>query len=491
MSRHSPLPVIVLGPILYFRGEQGGRWRVSALFVLAGEEEPQDLRVDGVGLPVPPRHLTTWKGRHLWRFDFAVPRGAEETFPTYGFDGGTRWRMAVPGHATRLRFAFTSCNGAEDEATLDRHPTPRNALWDDLLRRHAEEAPFHLLLQGGDQLYADAVWREGAALRAWKRRPARIRRAEPFTAALAEEAMDLYFDHYLKTFGQAEVALAVSQIPSVMMWDDHDVFDGFGSLPEAEGSCLVVRGVALAARRCFALFQLGAAVEALPEGVWGGDRGTFTQGFRIGDVGILAPDLRSERTPRRVLSPQSWAELPVWLGRFAGCRHLLLMSSVPLLYADVGRVERLVDRLPARTGYEDDLRDQWRSVAHTKEWRRLLTTLVNFSRACGCKVTVLSGEVHLGGRAVLRATGVEIWQLISSGIVHPPPPRLYAAVLERLARRVDTPVDGMTLEMPPFAESGRRMMRQRNWLALTVTERGRLLARWHAEGEPDTYDQAL
>ena len=46
----------LVGPILHFRGVQGDRWRVSALFVLNGAAEPPDMAVDGVMLPVPPRH---------------------------------------------------------------------------------------------------------------------------------------------------------------------------------------------------------------------------------------------------------------------------------------------------------------------------------------------------------------------------------------------------------------------------------------------------
>ena len=51
-----------------------------------------------------------------------------------------------------------------------------------------------------------------------------------------------------------------------MMWDDHDVFDGWGSWPPARQNCPVFRGVAAAARDAFALFQLAAQPDDLPEG---------------------------------------------------------------------------------------------------------------------------------------------------------------------------------------------------------------------------------
>ncbi len=490
MARNRGEPTIILGPILYFRGEQGDRWWLSALFVLEGEAEPDDLRVDGVTLPVPPRHLLLWRRRHVWRFDFAVPRGTRDADVAYGFPDGPSWTVTVPGRRALPRLAYVSCNGVEDESRLARLPAPRNALWMDLLARHESE-PFHLLLQGGDQLYADGLWRDCPLLAAWKRRTDRGRFGQTFTPAMAEEAMAFYFDLYLRVWGQPEVAAVLARLPSVMMWDDHDIFDGWGSHSEEEMHSQVWRGAFMAARRHFSLFQIGALAEALPECVWGAPRATFTQGFRLGEVGLLALDMRSERTPRRVLSERSWSLLPDWLERFNGCRHLVLMSSVPLLFPDTSGLERAVERLPGRIGIEDDLRDQWRSHAHADEWRRLIELLAAFSRRTGCRITAVSGEIHAGGRGLLRGGGVEMWQLIASGIVHPPPHPLTAAGLEWLARRKETPFDGYSFEMPPFPESGQRIIRQRNWLSLVFDGKGQLHARWTAEGTPARYAQAI
>lgn len=490
MARNRAEPSIILGPILYFRGEQGDRWWLSALFVLDGDAEPEDLRVDGVTLPVPPRHLAMWRRRHVWRFDFAVPRGARDADVAYGFPDSPFWTVTVPGRLSRPRLAYVSCNGVEYETKLAALTAPRNALWTDLSRRHEAER-FHLLLQGGDQLYADAVWRDCPELSAWKRNAAKTGYGGSFTPAMAEEAMAFYFDQYLRVWSQPEVADALARIPSVMMWDDHDIFDGWGSHSDEEMQSQVWRGVYMAARRTFALFQLGAVTDALPECVWGQVRATFTQGFRLGEVGIFAPDLRSERTQNRVLSERSWALLPEWLERFDGCRHLVLMSSVPLLFPDIGGLERVVRHLPWRIGIEDDLRDQWRSYAHAEEWQRLVELLATFSRRTGCRVTAVSGEIHAGGRALLRGGGVEMWQLIASGVVHPPPHPATANGLEWLAGRKEQPFNGYRFEMPPFPESGKRIICQRNWLSLVFDGKGQLHARWSAEGQPARYVQAI
>lgn len=484
-------PRLLLGPVLHFRGEQGDRWRLSALFVIEGEAEPDDLSVEGVGLPVPPRHVAAWRGRHLWRFDFAVPRTLSDREAAYGFqESAQRWRLAVPARTATPRLAYTACNGSEDEREGEHGGDRRNALWSDLAAQH-ERTPFHLLLQGGDQLYADSVWRDCPTLAAWQRRKAPARYSRPFTAMMAEEAMGYYVDRYLALWSQPEIAAVLARIPSVMMWDDHDIFDGWGSLSEEAQHSAVMRGVAMVARRAFALFQLASTPETLPECVWGAEHGSFALGFRLGDLGLLAPDLRSDRTPTRVLSERSWAALPGWLERFQGCRHLLFLSSVPLLYADTGPLERWANRLPGTANLRDDLRDQWRSPAHVEEWRRLLELLAGFSLRSGCRVTALSGEVHVGARAVLHGGGVEMWQLVSSGVVHPPPGRLTAAVLERLAARRDAPFPGWSLEMPPFTETGRRLIRARNWLALHLDRKSQLHAQWHAEDGPGRYLQMI
>lgn len=86
---------------------------------------------------------------------------------------------------------------------------------------------------------------------------------------------------------------------------------------------------------------------------------------------------------------------------------------------------------------------------------------------------------------MIHGPGFDLWQLTSSGIVHPAPSRMYAEILERLSRGTETIADGTTLEMVPFPETGRRYIRARNWLALHFDEAGRLNAHWQVEGEKE------
>ncbi|HEV7368504.1 alkaline phosphatase D family protein [Arenibaculum sp.] len=474
----------LLGPVLHFRGTGGGDWHASALYVLErGDEPPPALTVDGGPPAARPRHLARHRDRDFWIYDFSVPQDAGETRVGYGLAGGERHYVAVPGLSEPPRFAFASCNGAEDEGAFAQ-PGFRNARWAHLFGRHRTR-PYHLLLHGGDQLYADAVWTDCPSLVAWRSLPARDRLTAPFTPSMAEQVEDFYVGLYLRLWRQPEIAALLASVPSVMMWDDHDIFDGWGSHPEDRLDSPVFRGVYGVARQCFSLFQVAMDPAVPAESCWGAGIGTFTQGFRMGGVGLLALDLRSERRPDRILSERSWSELPRWLDRLSGVRHLLLMSGVPLAFVNLNAVERLANALPGQMRLEDDLRDQWRSYAHEGEWLRLLRLLGDHAVRRRVRVTVLSGEVHLGYSAVIRGPGHQIWQLTSSGIAHPAPSRVYVEILERLARGVETIRDGLTIEMVPLPGSGRHFIRMRNWLEILFRDDGALAAQWHVEGETD------
>ncbi len=287
------------------------------------------------------------------------------------------------------------------------------------------------------------------------------------------------------------MARTLASIPSVMMWDDTDIADGWGALPEAEAMSKVMRGVFMAARRNFFLFQLGALIESPPDCVWGAARATATQGFHLGETGLLALDTRSERTRGRILSERSWAVLPDWLDRFQDCRHLILMTGTPLLFPATQGLERLTSWLPGGAARTRRLEDQWRSRGHHAEWERLITLLGDFSRRTGCRITALSSGLGLGGRSVLRGGGVELWQLLGTSLTAPPPARWLARGVERLARRREQPLPGHSLDTPAFVETGRHTLATRGWLSLAFDGKGQLHARWSAEGDSNRYAQAI
>ena len=466
--------------VLCFRGLDERCWRLSALLVLDGDGPPPSLELAGAEHPITARHLARRCGRSLWRYDFHVPLAPTERTVDYRI-GEESWRIQLPPLGGPLRIAFTACNGYEDEQTGSASPG-RNRLWQQLHEEHARD-PFHLLLHGGDQLYADSVWQEVPALAAWRRLPARRRLSAPFTPDMAEAVADYYFARYCWLWEQPELAPILPAIPSLMMWDDHDIFDGWGSHDPEWQACAVFQGIYAAAREQFALFQLAARPDQLPAHGFSDPSGAqFGWSYRLIDgIGVIAPDLRSERSLERIMGEAGWRAFGAMLEGLADCRNVLLLSSVPLLNAHERALEWLYESLPGYQYFQLDLRDQWRSIFHRDEWLRLLRHLFAFSARTGARVTALSGEIHLGALAAAEHAGTRIDQLTSSGIVHPPPPAPIVAFLDWMSTGPAEEIEpGLKLEILKIPGYGSRFLGARNWLALELSATNpSLSATWH------------
>ncbi|WGF89308.1 alkaline phosphatase D family protein [Marinivivus vitaminiproducens] len=478
-----------MGPVLYFRGLGRDHLQLAALTALPDGEHPPILTTDAA--EVMPTCLASRLGQSLWRYDFALPVGERAAAQTYAI-GERSWRVHVPARAGGMRVAFTACNGVPFEEEDDRDPH-RNERWRHLAVEH-ERNGFNLLLQGGDQLYADTIWPSVPSLDAWQRLTLEERIAAPFTAEMRETTLDYYFDRYLGLWSQEELAPLLASIPSLMMWDDHDIFDGWGSYEADEQLCPVYQGIFAAARATFAWFQFAAAPDDLPEGFGDPEGEHFGFAYRAGSVGVIVPDLRSQRAIDRIMGEDAKAWFAEALDRLAPCRHVLFLSTVPLVYGDlamfegVAGIERLFAKLAAISRYQDDLRDQWRALAHRAEWADMARTLVGFTERTGVPVTVVSGEIHLGAVGSIDAGDVRVHQLTSSGVVSPPPPSPVSLLLEFLSRKVREGAPGISLSCHGFPGLGRRRyLRKRNWLELDLDAEGAVAAAWHAEDVATPY----
>jgi hypothetical protein len=327
----------LVGPILHFRGQRAGRWRLAALVAREGGEHPGPLALPAAA-PVTAERLATRQGHGFWRYDFSLPLQERETCVPYAI-AGREWPVHLPPARGGRRLAYAACSGTDEEGNGRPVPVSRNALWRQLAAAHAHR-PFHLLLHGGDQLYADTLWAAVPELGAWRGLPWRRANAHPFTPAMAAGAERYYFERYRWLWSQPEIAPTLATIPSLMMWDDHDVFDGWGSWPDDRQRCPVFRGLMGVARAHFALFQLAARADRLPEGFADPRGGHFGFAFRAGGLGIVAPDLRSARSRARIMGEAGWRGFEAGLDALAGCAHLLVMSSVPLVNADLSAAER-------------------------------------------------------------------------------------------------------------------------------------------------------
>jgi hypothetical protein len=368
-------------------------------------------------------------------------------------------------------------------------------MWEVLQQDHQKQ-PYHLMLMGGDQLYADGVWDEVPSLKEWQELPAKEKLRMPFSPRMAHEVSLFYLKLYMHRWSQSPAAQMMSSIPCLMMWDDHDIFDGWGSWPENQVGA-VHTGVYQVARKYFRLFQLQSAEGEKKAQFLNPDQ-NFSFAYRLGRSAIVAPDMRSERKPRQVMSRHSWKKLFAWMYKQAGnsngqtedCRHILLMSAIPIIYVNARYIERLLNWIPGQQPMEDDFRDQWLSHAHREERHWVVREFFGFVRETGCRITLLSGDVHVGCAGKLTYThqntgeSYVIDQLVSSAMVNFPPPAPMVYAMDKLAavqeNRIDENISARLVSLPG---SRKRILGCRNYLSLQLDEQDRLQVNWQADSE--------
>ena len=281
------------GPILYARGAGANEIRLAALVVADSDWQPPALVPDAADL-IAPTELATAFGWTLWRYDFTLPRRAGGA--RYALDDRA-WTVQTDLAAGALRIAYTACNGQEHEDLTAPNPA-RNVLWRRLLTQHRER-PFALLLHGGDQLYADDVWQCHDELRRWHHEDDATRLVRELSEEALAAVRRFYWSRYIALWGQADLQPLLAEVPSLMMWDDHDIFDGWGSHAERYQASPVWQAIHSAAREAFALFQLGGHPDDPPAICERRAAPGFGWCARYGDTAIVAPDSCGNIGPRR------------------------------------------------------------------------------------------------------------------------------------------------------------------------------------------------
>ena len=568
---------LLLGPVLSFRGvSESGTWKVSALMGINDSEAYPEVFVDGKRAPAPAV-LLRHKGIIYLRYNLSCDQCEAERRVEYSVSGiAQTWSFTVPGKDFAPRMAYVSCNGFSDPNGVRKLIKSENEVWGDLLcshdkavrpsgykldkeqlwheqRTHAKGLQrFHLLLMGGDQIYFDSIWEDLKPLKEWiglpREKQLRYRVSKRLDQKIEDYYISLYSARWLPKERNAwgsnktsnDCANGMARIPTVMMWDDHDIFDGWGSYsPEMQQSELFSR-LFFHARRAFWIFQMQHAADSLPDlehqsGLevrnddplfrpikWSqvlkeddlalpllDDQPGFTFVHRAGPVALAVADLRTERSQEQVLGPETWRSFQNWLSSInannrehsgTDCQHLLFMSSVPVVHPKLSLAEAFLDSFGSEHVLDssaDDLKDHWTHNDHEGERKRLVDTLMRAAKTQGMRVTIVSGDVHVAAWGVVSRNDVppgenwaQVQQLTSTAIVHPSlvsvMERLFFHVLNNVAKGEQELDVNLTARMMLFPGANRYVMAARNWLALELdlgdgASDSKLWATWRCE----------
>jgi hypothetical protein len=508
---------LVMGPVLSFRGHDTTTqsWNLTALVV--ADAAPGDLSVAIAGTAaVKPEAL--WKVGKLtaYRYTFSLPVQAQASSATYKVLNKS-YDVAVPAARESPNMAYASCNGFSSFKLMKGVKDP-NALWKAMAAKHGlplpppassapeipwprveKPAPYHLLLFGGDQVYADAMWEIDGPMKKWLALGWDEGNAAPAPPEMRRWLDRYYFELYADRWAQPEVREILARIPTVAMWDDHDLMDGWGSYPVARQTSAVFGAIWQSASKAFAVFQQHLKDGELRPGAIGAARpgtqlpistGAFSFGYVVGAIAIMAIDMRSQRTEKQwVVTEQHWTEIYAWIDALPeGLSHLLVMSSILVVYPGFDTIENLLGLFPGHQDLEDDLRDHWNSPPHRAERLRMIRRLLGVK---GARPLIVSGDVHVAALGVVESSRPQdpqhaVNQLISSGIVHPGPGAIVLLALRNLFDSDQEIERGVVGRMMKFPNTPHKFVGGRNFLSLEPDidrARPRIWANWMIENQ--------
>lgn len=511
----------LIGPMVRF-GEyelSTGSYELSVLVVshpsLGSSTVQLHWGFNGPAMTAASSHvLDEIMGFKFYRFDISVQLTEGPSVLNYlvGLVGGqaplASHTIHLPARWQPFRWLTYSCNGFHEEEPEHLYGGIGN-LWRDVMARHTQQ-PFHLQVGGGDQLYCDQVF-ELPALKSWLAiDDPHVRAKEPFTPAMLREVEQYYFGHYCRHFGTPEFATALAAIPFIFNWDDHDIFDGWGSYPDYLQKSAVFQGMFAVARRFYLLFQQHARYDnavAISKTI-----GEFSYHLvrNIGpNVILLSPDTRSERTIHQVLPPQAWdtlfREVERRLAASRGAvQHLVVLLPVPIVYPKIPVTETALAaisnamasrkdvrdflsklKLPSGAVSQfnepdllDDLLDHWTSTDHVQERQMLVRRLQGIAAAYSIRVTFISGDVHVGAFGCFQAHPKQhirvvdpkfMLQVISSAIGNEPPPQGVITALETTSMATTSMVDTLDKMLRTFGPKG-KLKGARNYCEVSVMD---------------------
>lgn len=366
--------------------------------------------------------------------------------------GNQSYHFFVPSAAANFNIVTFSCNGFS--LATDTYDYPAS-LWLDVLREHNRQH-YHVMLGGGDQLYADSVKLFSSELKKWTELSnGHSKRLMQSLEKLKQELEDYYTIHYLNWFGygwwkgkcdvpteQPLLPLLMTTIPLVNIFDDHDIIDGFGSYHDLTMSSPVFVAIGNIAYKYYMLFQHHINPEEkihieLNHWILGPKPGPYIKQrnhstyTKLGkNIALLGLDCRTERKLDEIVLPATYktvfSRLQQEIDSSNGeITHLLVMLGVPMLYprlvwleyllssaimkpvrkiAEKGVINKgLVNEFDGGVEVLDDLNDHWCARHHKHERNKLILDLHEFAAKNGVRITLLSGDVHLAAVGRLRS----------------------------------------------------------------------------------------
>lgn len=397
----------------------------------------------------------------FYRYTIDLPLVKYDQMVRYSIDNKweLHYRFYIPSKTKNFNVMAYSCNGFSLAVDTTRF---KGSLWYDVLQKHSK-VHYNVMLGGGDQIYSDSIKLYSSKVTHWINTKNQITKYTMKVDPLFRKDMEnFYLKEYLEWYGfghwrgsteksmttQRLLPLALASIPSINIWDDHDIIDGFGSYHDSFMQTEVFSNIGQAAYKYYMLFQHHVSIDEkepyLNTKNWllGSNPGAYIKEkshsiwTKLGpNMALLGLDCRTERKLKQVIS---WDTYKLLFQRISdeiessqkqtGQRidHLLVMLGIPIAYPRLVWLEwlfsstlfaplkylskkkivghSLINDFNSDIELLDDLNDHWCARYHKGERNFLISKLQDLSAKYGIRVTILSGDVHLASIGRFRSS---------------------------------------------------------------------------------------
>ncbi|KAJ5380114.1 uncharacterized protein N7496_002542 [Penicillium cataractarum] len=445
----------------------------------------------------------------FWRFSLEIELSATQQRIAYRINQGPALGFWVPAMGKPMNIMFHSGNGFGPNVDPNPMCGP-DPLWRDILNEHQTQ-PFHVMIGGGDQIFNDSVITDLGLFQEWiKIKNAADRYGAPLTPEFRAELEKFYLERYASWFSQGLFSLANSQIPMVNIWNDHEIFEGFGSYNDEFMRSAVISGLGKIAFKYYLLFQHHSVPDETemdePSWLLGARPGPYIEQrsrnlfMSLGsDVVFLGLDCRTERQSTEVISSET-SEL-IWdrchreivKGK---TKHLIVLSSIPIAYPRVAMLKNymnsrkslgkagMIGGLVNRSGGNVEVFDDHWAGKHLKAERTwLVEDLQDLAAEKSVRVTILSGDVHLAAIGQFYSNSkLDIAKdrdyrympnVISSAIANVPETEIISDMLNKrnTVHHMDSNTDEdvipiFTQDVDGKPRNNKRLLPRRNWCSI-------------------------
>ncbi len=307
----------------------------------------------------------------------------------------------------RLDFLLLSCHNPEAGKSNTNPAADGFEVWKQIPAILEKNPNVRFAILGGDQVYLDDAAKN--------------------IGQNPEKRLEAILTAYRTHWSNLHYRKVLCCLPAYLIWDDHDIIDGWGSERKAfEGDTPKPRADWLEWFESAKLAFWNMQAIRNPDVFGNGKNGPFDSCIRIGTSGIILADLRSNRNYRleQIWPKEQFECVTAWVKKQEGLDTLFFVSPVvfahgdpkseeatgkiwPLLMALIdcfrkaAKFTKWINKWDKSIGdLRDDLDDAWFSKPNRKTAAKVLDYFFNLQNpkdGDGINVVILSGDIHTSG----------------------------------------------------------------------------------------------